>query len=337
MNKGQSAIKKIKAHPKRIAMYVIYDKDGILDGFRKYYLQELRKVVNCIVAVVSGNLTDESTAELKDLCDDVYFRENKGLLAGSWIDGIAHIGWVNLNRYDELLMLNDSFFGPFYPLEELMDAAERSDADFYGATKNYEDRKLKSIWGHPFPHGYFRGSICYFYIIKKKLLHSKEFRNYWSKEPNIQIDYDTYYFAEIQFYDYILDCGFKIDAYQSDELKGFFSDNLTHNMKTLVEKERIPFARIRPFATDMKDQSMLIDYGRDPRLTLDYIDKHTDYDVNLIWDYILRAKNLTDIFNQLQLEYIVSANAVEKNFNYKKKIAVILHIYYEDTVCRYRQ
>lgn len=49
---------------KRIAMYVIYDQDGILDGYRKYYLQELRKFTDTIVAVVSGTLTPESRIEL---------------------------------------------------------------------------------------------------------------------------------------------------------------------------------------------------------------------------------------------------------------------------------
>ena len=37
-------------HKKRIAMYVIYDPDGKLDSYRKYYLQELRRFVDRIVA-----------------------------------------------------------------------------------------------------------------------------------------------------------------------------------------------------------------------------------------------------------------------------------------------
>jgi rhamnosyltransferase len=103
-------------------------------------------------------------------------------------------------------------------------------------------------------------------------------------------------------------------------------------MSKLISGDRIPFARVRPFCSDMKDQSLLINYGKDPRQALEYIDQHTDYDTNLIWDHILRTKNLTDIWNQLQLEYVVSKNSVEKPFNYDKKIAVILHIYYKDQV-----
>lgn len=329
-----SGDKEMQHRPRRIAMYVIYDKDGKLDRFRKYYLQELRKEVDTIVGVVSGTLTPESRDELAKLTDDFFVRENKGLLAGSWIDGIAHIGWDTLAEYDELLMLNDSFFGPFYPLSEMFDAMEKSDADFYGCMKNFEEKSYTSIAGRPMKHGHFMGSICYFYIIKSRLLHSTEFKTYWSKMPEIKEDWDTYFFAEIDFYQYVLDAGFRVDAYQGDNLKGYFFDNLTHNMRKLVEDERIPFARQRPFCTDMKDQSLQINYGQDPRLTLEYIDRHTDYDATMIWDYILRTKNLTDIFNQLQLEYVVPRNSVEKPFTYDKKIAVILHIYYEDQVER---
>ena len=229
-------------------------------------------------------------------------------------------------------MLNDSFFGPFYPLEEMLSAMEESDADFYGAMKNYEEKSYKEIAGRSLKHNYFRGSICYFYVIKSRLLHSSEFKEYWSRRPKVEKDWDTYFFAEIDFFDYVKDAGFKIDAYQSDKLKGYFFDNLTHNMEKLVRDDKIPFARIRPFATDMKDQSQQIGYGKDPRRTLEYIDKHTDYDVNMIWDYILRTKNMTQIWNQLQLKYVVSRENIEKPFNYDKKIAVILHIYYTDLV-----
>ena len=328
---GES-FKMLQKKPKRIAIYVIFDKDGILDGYRKYYLQELRKDVDYIVGVVSGTLSPESREELTTLTDEFFVRENKGLLAGSWIDGINYIGWDKLYSFDELLMLNDSFFGPFYPLKDMFEHMESSDADFYGAIQNFENKDFTKMGGRSLKHGYFRGSICYFYIIRSRLLHSPEFKNYWSSTPSIKEDWDTYFFAEIDFYDFVVDSGFRVSSYQSDRFKKYTFDNLTQNMYGLIKDEKIPFARIRPFASDIKLQSMQISYGKDPRQALEYIDQHTDYDVNLIWDYILRTKNLTHIYNQLQLEYVIPKHSLEKNYVYNKKIAVILHIYYIDCV-----
>ena len=332
MEKTNLQGKTASTHPKRIAIYVIYDRDGILDGYRKFYLQELRKVVDRIVCVISGTITPESRKELERYTDDFFVRENKGLLTYSWINGIEHIGWEKLQEYDELLMLNDSFFGPFFPLQELMDAAEKSDADFYGSTKNFEWKSLTNIEGHDFKHGHLKGSICYFYIIKNRLLHSSEFRSYWSQHPVINGDFDTFFFNEFDFYDYVVDCGFKVASYQSDAMDGYMHDSLSHAMRKLIEDDRVPFCRIRPFGSDLKSQSIMYHYGKDTRETLDYIDKHTDYDINLIWDYILRTRNLTYIFNQLQLEYVVPRDSVEKPYEYKGKIGVILHIYYKDQV-----
>lgn len=323
---------KERSTPRRIAMYVIYDKDGILDGFRKYYLQELRKVTDHIVAIVCGSITPDSRRELEKLSDEILVRENKGLLAYAWIEGIEFIGWDTLAEYDELLMLNDSFFGPFYPLQDMFDACEKSDADFYGAFKNYEETAITESGGHQFKHGHLRGSICYFYIIKERLLHSPEFKRYWSQKPEIKTDFDTFFFNEFDFYDYVVDAGFKVDAYQSDKFKGYIFDNLTHNMEALIREDKIPFARMRAFGTDMKYQSLLMNYGKDPRYTLDYVKNNTDYDTDMIWDYILRTKNLTNIWNQMQLEYVVPTHSIEKPFKYDKKIAVILHIYYDDLV-----
>lgn len=318
--------------PKRIAIYVIFDRDGILDGFRKYYLEKLREVTDRIVAVVNGTLTPESRQELAELTDDFFVRENKGLLAYGWIEGIKHIGWKTLGEYDELLMLNDSFFGPFYPLSELMDAAEKSDADFYGVMKNFEDEKITNMAGHGFKHGHLRGSICYFYIIKSRLLHSSEFKCYWSEGPNVENDWDTYFFSEFDFFDFVKDAGFKIDAYQDDALKGYAFDNLTHNMLRLTRDNKIPFARTRAFCTNLKDQNLQLNYGKDARETIEFIDKHTDYDVNMIWDYILRIKGLNDIWYQMQMEYVISSEQVEKTFSYDKRVAAIVHIYYKDLV-----
>lgn len=318
--------------PKRIAMYVIYDKDGILDGYRKYYLQELRKVTDKIVAVVSGTLTPESRDELEKLVEDVLVRENVGLLAGSWIDGIKYISWNELYKYDELLMLNDSFFGPFYPLDELFNAAEKSDADFFGAFQNFEAKEYMEMAGRKLRHGHFRGSIGYFYIIKKRLLLSPEFRQYWSSLPEIREDWDTYFFSEIDFFEYVKDAGFKIDSYQSEKYKNYLFNNLTHNMEKLISDEKIPFARMRAFTNDLLYENLSVGYGKDPRKTMEYIEKHTTYDTTMMWDYMLRTKNMYVLKNQLQLEYVVSCDCVEQEYNYQENIAVILHIYYEDQV-----
>lgn len=317
---------------KRVALYVITDKDGKLDRYRKYYLEKIRKFCNRIVCVIQGTLEQNSRRELELLCDDFFVYEDNKHLAYAWIEGIDFIGWDTLKDYDELLMLNDYFFGPFFELDDFFYACEKSDSDFFGAFKNFEDRDLKEIGGKRFKHGYFRGSISYFYIIKSRLLHSIEFKNYWKQKPTINNEIDSIFFYEYLFYDYVLDSGFKVDAYQTDRLKGYFSDNSTYNTAKLVKFEKIPFARVDSLGEHLKYKSLKIGLANDPQNLIDYLNKNSNYDVSMIWDYLLRTKNLFNIWNQLNLEYVVHDSIVEKEYTYNKKIAVILHIYYTDLV-----
>ena len=317
---------------KRIALYVIYDQDGKLDRYREYFLKKIRKFCDKLICVVQGSLDEKSQSALKLLCDDFLVRDNTGSLTYAWIDGLNFIGWDNLKNYDELLMLNDSFFGPFFEFDDFFTACEKSDAQFYGMIKNFEEKSYHDFNKIKFKHDYFRGSICYFYVIKSKLLHSKQFKAYWSNKPTIKSEWDVYFYNEFNFYDEVIDWGFKVDSYQSDKLKGYFFDNLSYNMAKLIKDDKIPCARIRPFGTNMKDQSLGIGYGTDPREALDYIEHNTSYDTSMMWEYLLRTKNLTHIWDQMQLEYVISDNYVEKAYSYNKKIAVILHIYYTDLV-----
>ena len=127
----------------RVAVFVIYDKDGIIDDHIVYYLKQLRPFVNKLCCVVQGKLKPEYTSVLNELCDDFFVRENTGLLTYGWIEGMRYVGWDNLVKYDELLLLNDSFFGPVFPLNDFFEACEKSDSDFYGVFKNYEDKTIR--------------------------------------------------------------------------------------------------------------------------------------------------------------------------------------------------
>ena len=204
--------------PNRCAIYVVYDKNGELSSFRKYYIEKLLPFVKKILVVVRGSLSEKDLKYLESLNIEYVICPNFGLLTYGWLDGIAHIGWNELLAYDELLMLNDSFFGPVYDLGDFFNFIEKSDADFIGAIRNFEDTSIRSIGSLTFKHGHLRGSLCYFYVIRKKLLHSEFFINYWSQKPKIVDYFDQIKFNETGFYDEVLDHGFKISSYQTNNL-----------------------------------------------------------------------------------------------------------------------
>ena len=289
---------------KRFAIYVIYDKDGLLDPYREFFIESLRPYVTTICATICGTLQKNEILKLEKLVDEVYIRDNEGLLATAWKDSIHKIGQKTLDNYDELYLLNDSFFGPIYPISDFIDKSEKINADFYGIMRNYKDDSINYI-GDRYLNTTYQGTICYFYIIKKKLLSSKKFYEYWKKIPKINTDWDSIYYAEIYFYEYLQKNNFIIESYQSNELNGYFFDCLTHCSFKLIHDEKIPFVRIRSLGTDLK-QIRNYSNGDDPRKSITYISEKTTYDEKLIWNYLTRTKQLVDIYYQTNLDFIIN-------------------------------
>ena len=99
----------------------------------------------------------------------------------------------------------------------------------------------------------------------------------------------------------------------------------------MLEEKRCPIFKRRSF---MQDYSNIIHdtVGQEAIEAYDFIDKHTDYDVNLIWDNILRLENQADIKKNMQLNYILdSKHGTDISEVLKKKrVALVLHFYFED-------
>lgn len=158
---------------KRICIYVTYDLENIVDDYVGYMLQALRRVVDCLVVVCNYTYISRGFENVQPYADKIYYRENIGFDAGAYKDALCkYLGWEQVYEYDELLLVNDSFYGPLYPFEDLFDRMGVIAADYWGITRS--------------PEGIFRGSYVYdthiqsyFLVFRKKILHSDCFRRFW--------------------------------------------------------------------------------------------------------------------------------------------------------------
>jgi lipopolysaccharide biosynthesis protein len=147
---------------KRLCIFAHYDRDNIVDRYVLNYLQGLRSVAQHIVFVSTSRLTDPDIETLGHLCDSVITRENIGYDFMSWQAGLASID--DIAAYDELIVCNDSVYGPLYPLENVFDTMARQTCDFWGIT------------GHR--HRAFHLQ-SYFIVFKRHMTDSKPFREFW--------------------------------------------------------------------------------------------------------------------------------------------------------------
>jgi rhamnosyltransferase len=318
---------------RRAAIYVIHDSDGILDAYRRYYLHELRGVADYILAIVNGDISTESRVDLEPLVDDVIYRENTGYDTYAFIEGIAYIrGGGGMQLYESLIMANDSVYGPFFPFSEMFEVMDERDVDFWAVNKISEIKTMKVWNGRKLPKGHFIGHLSSsFYVICDRLLHSDDFARYWKQEPAIDEYYDAVWFNEIAFYEYVYDRGYVIDSFQDDQMSKYDSYQTIRSALLLLEKYRCPLLRKKVFTKEVAN-SLAVHDGRDARLALEFIRYNTDYDETMIWKNLLRTENQYDLFNRLQLTYIVPDESTAGAPAHNKRIAVIIHIYYPDLV-----
>ena len=316
---------------KRVAIYFFYDKDGIVDGYVDYFLEDLKKNLDRLIVVCNGKLTSEGRKKFSKYTNEIIVRENKGFDVWAYKEGIEYIGWDNLKNYDELIMLNMTIMGPIYPFKEMFDEMDsRKDIDFWGITKFH--KFPVDPWGL-IQYGYIPEHIqSHFIAVRKPMLKSYEFKQHWEKMRMINTYFESVYYHESIFTKKFNDKGFKSDTYvNSNDLKDFTDHPIIDYPKKIIKENKCPIFKRRSFFNSY-DDFLTRGMGRSSLELFKYIEKNTNYDVNLIWDNILRVENMYDIKNTLHLNYNLPSDYSLLEDNKSQKIGLFFHIYFEDLI-----
>lgn len=316
---------------KRVAIYFFYDKDGIVDGYVDYFLEDLKKNLDRLIVVCNGKLTSEGRKKFSKYTSEIIVRENKGFDVWAYKEGIEYIGWDNLKNYDELIMLNMTIMGPIYPFKEMFDEMDsRKDLDFWGITKFH--KFPVDPWGL-IQYGYIPEHIqSHFIAVRKPMLKSYEFKQHWEKMRMINTYFESVSYHESIFTKKFNDKGFKSDTYvNSNDLKDFTDHPIIDYPKKIIKEDKCPIFKRRSFFNSY-DDFLTRSMGRSSLELFKYIEKNTNYDVNLIWDNILRVENMYDIKNTLHLNYNLPSDYSLLEYNKSQKIGLFFHIYFEDLI-----
>ena len=316
---------------KRVAIYFFYDKDGIVDGYVDYFLEDLKKNLDRLIVVCNGKLTSEGRKKFSKYTSEIIVRENKGFDVWAYKEGIEYIGWDDLKNYDELIMLNMTIMGPIYPFKEMFDEMDsRKDLDFWGITKFH--KFPVDPWGL-IQYGYIPEHIqSHFIAVRKPMLKSYEFKQHWEKMRMINTYFESVSYHESIFTKKFNDKGFKSDTYvNSNDLKDFTDHPIIDYPKKIIKEDKCPIFKRRSFFNSY-DDFLTRSMGRSSLELFKYIEKNTNYDVNLIWDNILRVENMYDIKNTLHLNYNLPSDYSLLEYNKSQKIGLFFHIYFEDLI-----
>ncbi len=327
-------MKLIKEHVSRLGIYFFFDKDGIVDKYVEYMLQDLKKSLDRLIVVCNGVLTKEGRQQFKCFTDEIIVRENKGLDVWAYKTAMDYVGWSGLEKYDEVILANSTIMGPIYPFAEMFSVMDQRDVDFWGITKFGKDESIKLKYSS---YDYIPEHIqSHFMAYRKSLVTSIEFQTYWDKMPKIRSYDESIGKHESSFTKRFEDMGYTWDVYvNTDAYEGITPYPLNFYAKELIINKRCPIFKRRSFFQSY-DYVIANTVGQSAAELYRYLRKSGLYDVNMLWDNILRNYNQEDLLHCLQLNYIISSQYTDKarttEILSKRKLALIMHLYFPDLI-----
>ncbi len=296
VSKSVIAGKGISIIMKRAAIFVFFEKEGIVGKYVEYLLSEIRQNVSDLFIVSNGRLIKEEKDKLYAFTDSIYERKNEGYDGGAYKEIICDIiGFSNLKNWDELLLVNDTFYGPFCPLSSIFERMESLSCDFWGLTLHGERKdEYVTIAEH---------IQSYFMVIRSKMLHSRCFFDFWLEMGNIRSFQEAVNNFEIKFTSFFRKYGFTYDVWlDTTRLENDYCQravNIPHYMaEELIIKEHFPVLKRKALTQSNPHFS-------NPLNVIKYIEQHTNYDIGMIWDDILRRFSIEKLLHQMHLLYIV--------------------------------
>ena len=159
-----------------IAIFAHYDKDNLIDDYVVYYLEQLKKICKNIIFVSDCNLSREQISKIENIVTYSITQKHGEYDFGSYKRGFKLAKQKNLlEQADNLILCNDSCYGPFYPFEEIFKTMDSKNCDFWGITQNI-NRINKT--DYPCNEANNQHIQSYFMVLKKQVFKSLIFEDF---------------------------------------------------------------------------------------------------------------------------------------------------------------
>lgn len=305
-----------------IAVLVVFAQEGIIDNYVVFLVEQVKAIVKTVAVTINGNPSNEFLEKLSQCSDYIFVRENEGFDCGAYKDTLEkYLGWDQVREYDELILLNDSCYGPIYPLEPIFEQMDKRGLDFWGMTEQT-----------PIKAGNFCNALLpyhiqtYFVVISRRMLMSRDFSDFWDSVKLSNGYDDTVANFELKFTAFFNKLGYTSGAYV--DCKAFCkSVNETQayvfmDSFRLISEHGCPFLKKKVF---LYPHNLVLssNMGETAYKTLEYVTENTDYDEDLIWQHLIRTCEPKELYLSLHSNYCLSTDDSDIELDLSEKILVI--------------
>ena len=306
---------------KRLGIYAFYDSEGIVDRYVVHFLTAVRPLIDHLVVVCNGIVSDAGMDALRMCSDNVIVRDNFGYDAMAVRCVLVDkYGWDKISKYDYIVVMNDTFYGPFWPLADIFAEMEKRCADLWGMLARIQN-PVQNI------HSTAIGS--FFYVMSQKLIVNKQWQQFWESMDGTDwcfseavSEYEDKLIPECEKAGCVWDAYLRSDRQNSERKQLSFFDyvNLGYD---LIKYHNFPFLKRKPMA-DFLDYNISDASAR--RNAIEFLKNETNYDVDMIWENIIRKYDISEIKKCLQLTKIFAEDKTIRTEYCFDNIIVVLRI-----------
>ena len=296
---------------KRLCLFAGYSKNNIIEDYVVYYIKELSLFAD-VYYCADCNINEFELNKLSNYVKKSIAYRHKKYDFWSWAILLSHIN--NINDYDEILLINDSVYGPLFPLKDIFEKMKDKEVSAW------------SVCGNLF-------MMSFFIVLKREVFLASWFKDFMDNIKNDLEKNDIVRLYEKGLSKIIEQHNLKWDcAFSSQNLKAQIKEKqhfIQKGLKNIPLKTRIchrfRFNKIRLYDDDyfallllgfpfIKKQAFGFYSNNFNLLAPIFIKKYSHYDYNLIANS-LEINNITQ--NHLSLRTKIIKNL--KNFIFEKK------------------
>jgi lipopolysaccharide biosynthesis protein len=312
-----------RAGLRRFCIFFFYDAQGIVDDYVVYFLEKLGEFAEGIVFYSNGPLSRDSEIKLRGIVDDVGIRPNVGFDVSAYKEGLERIDYNREGRYDEVLLVNYTSYGPVYPLSELFGEMESRDCDFWGISAHAEMTPNPLTGVGTLPYHLHSNFIA----VRAGMLGSRSFRQYWDT-IGVPSSYEEAIMShEARFTAHFTSLGYKASCYLDKRSYGTHYPTMLDLDETLIDRN--PLIKRRVF---FHDPRYFEHYAADLPRALSILAKTSGYNPELIWRNVVRQAELRTLNTNAALTSVLPDVRLKQNapLHDYGAIAVCVHVYYTD-------
>jgi lipopolysaccharide biosynthesis protein len=306
---------------RRAVFYLFFDPQGQVDDYVLHTLRHLRPHAEQLVVVSNSALDGRNRDRLRSMSDRVHERENVGLDVWAHKEAMEAFGHERLAAFDEILLVNSTFFGPLDTFDALFaDLDARADVDFWGITEHGSTDR------HAFDRSLpMEGHLQSHWIgVRQRMFTSPVWAAYWRDMPMIDSYRESIVRHESRFTAYFAGQGFRhAVAFPAED---YHSQHPIMDDVAQMIRDGCPIVKRRTFFHDpLYNES----HATDGRLVARLMGER-GYPLEAMYANLARTAKPRSLATNLALiEVLPEVDAGPEDIS-ALRIVAVAHIYYPD-------